>query len=127
MTSFQCLEVAPLLPPSHLVGSGILLLQSFLSAARPFTAGIVLEWFSEEQTKAYKDDPKNKGKVYTGGLFGLARHVNYGGYLLWRTGAAMAAGGYLFGVVIGIIFLLFFNKFAIPELDEYCSAKYTFT
>ncbi|KAF9254554.1 hypothetical protein L218DRAFT_975838 [Marasmius fiardii PR-910] len=89
-----------------------------------FVVGIALEWYSEEQRKAYKDDPRNKGKVYMGGLFSLARHINYGGYTLWRAGAATAAGGWILGSVIGLGFFLFFTRVAIPELDEYCSLKY---
>lgn len=51
-------------------------------------AGILLELVSELQRKRFKDDPANKGKPYAGGLFSLARSINYGGYTLWR-------GGYL--------------------------------
>ena len=49
-------------------------------------AGILLELVSELQRKRFKDDPANKGKPYAGGLFSLARSINYGGYTLWRGG-----------------------------------------
>ena len=32
------------------------------------------------------------GKLHTTGLFGLAQHINYTGYTLWRTGAALLSG-----------------------------------
>ena len=48
--------------------------------------GILLELVSELQRKRFKDDPANKGKPYAGGLFSLARSINYGGYTLWRSG-----------------------------------------
>ncbi|EEB94925.1 hypothetical protein MPER_06187, partial [Moniliophthora perniciosa FA553] len=48
----------------------------------------------KRQRKRFKDDVRNVGKPYTGGLFGLARHINYGGYMLWRTGFAIAAEKY---------------------------------
>ncbi|KAF9256575.1 hypothetical protein L218DRAFT_881450 [Marasmius fiardii PR-910] len=109
-------------PPEEwdLIGSPRLLVGSAV-----FVLGIALEWISEEQRKAFKEDPRNRGKVYMGGLFGLARHVNYGGYMLWRTGAAIASGGWIFGAVIGLFNFLAFEKNSIPELDEYCSDKYT--
>ncbi|KAG7096277.1 hypothetical protein E1B28_003725 [Marasmius oreades] len=89
-----------------------------------FVTGIALEWISEVQRKAFKDDPRNQGKVYMDGLFGMARHINYGGYMLWRAGAATAAGGWTFGAVIGLFNFFFFERSSIPELDEYCSLRY---
>ncbi|KAK1219887.1 hypothetical protein PQX77_017367 [Marasmius sp. AFHP31] len=89
-----------------------------------FAIGIALEWISEEQRKAFKDDPSNKGKVYSGGLFGWARHINFGGYTLWRSGFSLAAGGWWFGATIAAAFTYFFAKGGIPELDEYCSNRY---
>ena len=38
-----------------------------------FLAGAATETVSELQRKAFKDDTANKGKVFTGGLFSLAR------------------------------------------------------
>ena len=58
-----------------------------------YLVGIFVEAISERQRKIFKDDPRNKGKCFTGGLFSLARHINYGGYTLWRTGYSVAAGG----------------------------------
>ena len=88
-----------------------------------FVAGIALEFISEEQRKTFKDDPRNTGKVYSGGLFKWARHVNYGGWTMWRAGSAIAAGGWLYGAVVGALFALHFGKLAIPELDGYCADK----
>ena len=59
--------------------------QVYLGAAL-YGVGIMLELASELQRKRFKDDPVNKGKPYAGGLFGLARSINYGGYTLWRGG-----------------------------------------
>ncbi|KAJ8076175.1 hypothetical protein PM082_022160 [Marasmius tenuissimus] len=89
-----------------------------------FVVGIALEWISEEQRKAFKDDFRNKGKVYSGGLFGWARHINYGGYTLWRSGFALAAGGWWFGAIVASFFSYQFATSSIPELDEYCSNRY---
>ena len=54
--------------------------------ASMYAIGLFVEWFSEVQRAIFKRDPANKGKVYTGGLFGLSRHANYFGYTIWRTG-----------------------------------------
>ncbi|KAK1219888.1 hypothetical protein PQX77_017368 [Marasmius sp. AFHP31] len=89
-----------------------------------FVIGIALECISEEQRRVFKNDPRNHGKVYSGGLFGWARHINFGGYTLWRTGFSLAAGGWWFGAIEAAVFTYFFGKGGIPELDEYCSNRY---
>lgn len=43
-----------------------------------YLIGLLTEASSEQQRKAFKNDPKNAGKPFSGGLFGLARHQ------LWR-------------------------------------------
>ncbi|EUC41677.1 hypothetical protein COCMIDRAFT_40177 [Bipolaris oryzae ATCC 44560] len=75
--------------------------------------GILTELITEIQRERFKADPNNKGKVCTGGLWGLARHINYGGYTMWRAGYAMAGGGYGLGALR-----------AIPVLSEYCEKWY---
>ncbi|KAJ3808612.1 hypothetical protein EV368DRAFT_84845 [Lentinula lateritia] len=90
-----------------------------------YAIGMLLEWGSELQRLKFKKDPRNKGRVYTGGLFALARHINYGGYVLWRAGFAMAAAGWAWGAFIGGLHTYYFVKAGIPELDDYCSKKYT--
>jgi protein-S-isoprenylcysteine O-methyltransferase Ste14 len=88
-----------------------------------YLVGLSLEAVSETQRKAFKDDPKNAGKAYTGGLFGLARHINYGGYAIWRASYALASGGWIWGAFIGVFFTYDFVSRAIPVLDEYCSKR----
>jgi protein-S-isoprenylcysteine O-methyltransferase Ste14 len=88
-----------------------------------FVLGSLVETWAEVQRKRFKDDKRNEGKVFMGGLFGLARHVNYGGYFLWRTGFALFAGGLPWAGVIGLYFMLYFLYMGIPALDEYCSAR----
>lgn len=100
-------------------GTSTLLIISSIS----YVVGLLLEAVSETQRKAFKDDPKNAGKPYTGGLFGLARHINYGGYSVWRTSYALASGGWIWGAIIGALFTYDFTNRAIPVLDEYCSKR----
>lgn len=89
-----------------------------------FVAGILVETIAEIQRKAFKDDPKNSGKVYYGGLFGYARHINYFGYMLWRGSMALAGGGWIWGALIASFFWYSFNNRSIPTLDEYCAKRY---
>jgi len=94
-----------------------------LAGTALYVMGILTETVSEVQRSSFKKDERNKGKPYAGGLFGLARHVNYTGYTLWRTGFAVAAAGPVWGAVIGSWFLYDFSQRAIPVLDKYCSNR----
>jgi protein-S-isoprenylcysteine O-methyltransferase Ste14 len=98
--------------PALMIGSGL------------YVVGILAELVSEVQRKRFKSDPKNKGKAYTGGLWQYARHINYGGYTLWRVGYAIAGGGYVLGALVGAFFLTDFATRAVPALDEYCEKRY---
>ncbi|KAK5111315.1 hypothetical protein LTR62_005155 [Meristemomyces frigidus] len=89
-----------------------------------FALGLVLEWYSEVQRHAYKKDPANKGKVYQAGLFGLSRHVNYFGYMLWRTGFALAAGGWIWGAANAVLTTYQFSRSGIPVLEHYMRDRY---
>ncbi|KAF1967464.1 hypothetical protein BU23DRAFT_573205 [Bimuria novae-zelandiae CBS 107.79] len=89
-----------------------------------YTAGILTELISEIQRKQFKKDPKNKGKPYTGGLWKLARHINYGGYTIWRAGYALTGGGWIMGAVVGAFFFYDFAGRAVPVLNEYCEKRY---
>jgi protein-S-isoprenylcysteine O-methyltransferase Ste14 len=57
-----------------------------------FAVGSVLETTSEMQQKTFKNRPENEGKLYTESLFRYARHINYTGYTLWRTGLGLVSG-----------------------------------
>ncbi|PWY96060.1 hypothetical protein BO94DRAFT_562595 [Aspergillus sclerotioniger CBS 115572] len=89
-----------------------------------YTVGILTELVSELQRRSFKRNPANKGKPYSGGLFSLARQINYGGYTLWRAGYATITGGVAWG---GFVFSFFFYDFAtrgVPVLDEYLVKRY---
>jgi protein-S-isoprenylcysteine O-methyltransferase Ste14 len=89
-----------------------------------FSVGILTELISELQRKSFKDDPQNKGKLYTGGLFSLARHINYGGYTLWRTGLALTSGNYWLAAFQSIWHMWDFTRRCVPDLTDYCSKRY---
>ena len=42
-----------------------------------YTIGIILEPLAETQRQIFKSKKENQGKLYSGGLFSLARHINY--------------------------------------------------
>ncbi|KAF2153437.1 hypothetical protein K461DRAFT_224906 [Myriangium duriaei CBS 260.36] len=88
-----------------------------------YAVGIVVESLSETQRYLFKKDPKNKGKVYTGGLFSVARHINFTGYVTWRIGYGIAAGGYAWGLFNFAMVLVGFWR-AIPPLNHYCEERY---
>jgi steroid 5-alpha reductase family enzyme len=89
-----------------------------------YIVGLTTEYVSELQRKRFKEDPANKGKPYTGGLWRLARHINYGAYTAWRAGFAMAAGGWILGAVVGGFFFFDFASRGVPVLNEYCEKRY---
>ena len=89
-----------------------------LAAAGLYLAGISTEMASELQRTAFKRDPANKGKPYAGGLFSLARHINYGGYTVWRAAYACACGGWLSGLCVGLFFFNDFVSRGVPVLDR---------
>lgn len=88
-----------------------------------YAAGLLTEMGSETQRWAFKRDPRNKGKVYSGGLFSLARHINYGGYTIWRASYALVAGGPVWGACVAALFGSYFARGGIPELNEYCEKR----
>ncbi|CAF1148774.1 unnamed protein product [Rotaria magnacalcarata] len=89
-----------------------------------FTVGILTELISELQRKRFKNNPVNKGKVYSGGLFSLARHINYGGFTLWRTGLVLTSGNYWLAALLFSLHTWDFTTRAIPCMTDYCSKKY---
>ena len=98
--------------PALLVGSAL------------YVVGILTETISELQRKRFKENPKNKGKPYTGGLFKYARHINYGAYIVWRTGYAIAAGGWGLGAVVAAFFGVQMGIGSVAELNSYCEKRY---
>ncbi|KAF2685397.1 hypothetical protein K458DRAFT_365768 [Lentithecium fluviatile CBS 122367] len=89
-----------------------------------YVTGILTELIAEIQRKRFKADPKNKGKPYTGGLWSFARHINYGGYTLWRAGYALTGGGWIMGAIVGAFFFSDFATRAVPVLSDYCEKRY---
>lgn len=104
---------------------------SFLTTASPtilaglgiYSIGLFVEWWCEIQRRSFKSKPENKGKPYSGGLFGLARNINYGGYTLWRTGYSLISAGWIWGGLQAVWLAGDFCARAIPSLDAYCEKR----
>lgn len=97
---------------------------SLLLGSTLYVVGLLTELVSEVQRRRFKSDPNNKGKAYTGGLWQYARHINYGGYTVWRAGYAVSGGGYALGALVGAFFFWDFSQRAVPVLNEYCEKRY---
>ena len=91
-----------------------------------YVVGISTELISEAMRSEYKGDTAHTGKLYSGGLFGLSRHINYFGYTLWRSGYALAAGGWVWGAIVAGFFTYDFTQRAIPVLQEHMERKVRF-
>jgi protein-S-isoprenylcysteine O-methyltransferase Ste14 len=89
-----------------------------------YSTGMFLETQSERQRKAFKDDPRSQGKVMRTGLWSLARHINYGGYSLWRGGYTTACSGLIGGFTSWAFYVFNFINGSVPSLDAYCAKRY---
>ncbi|MFT4497596.1 methyltransferase family protein [Bacillus cereus] len=83
----------------------------------------MLNTVSELLRKSFKDNPVNQGKLYTGGLFKYAIHINYLGDCLWVLGLAFIASNiYSLFIPLDLFFVFVFEY--IPKSDGYLQKKY---
>ena len=88
-----------------------------------FVLGSYLNTGSEYMRRAWKMRPENAGKLYTGGLFRYARHINYFGDITLFTGFALVAGTPP-ALILPALMLVFFAAFNVPALDKYLAGRY---
>ena len=88
-----------------------------------FIIGSYLNTYSEFQRRRFKKDPKNKGKLYTLGLFQFSRHINYFGDICWVIGWAIVTHN-IWSIFIPILLTLGFIFLFIPELSRYLETNY---
>ena len=86
-------------------------------------SGSYLNTFSELQRKRWKDDPSNKGYLYTEGLFKHSMHINYFGDVVLFTGWCLFTHN-KWALGLPIIMSALFIFVHIPGLDSHLSAKY---
>ncbi|MCU5187658.1 DUF1295 domain-containing protein [Bacillus cereus] len=88
-----------------------------------FLGGSMLNTVSELLRKSFKDNSVNQGKLYTGGLFKYAIHINYLGDCLWVLGLAFISSNiYSLFISLGLFFVFIFEY--IPKSDAYLQIKY---
>lgn len=88
-----------------------------------FISGSFINTYSEVLRNNWKKDPKNKGNLYTGGLFKYSMHINYFGDVLWVSGFAILTRNW-YAIFIPLFLLSFFVFYNIPNLDKYLKNKY---
>lgn len=94
-----------------------------LTAIALFLVGSYLNTGSELQRKRFKQDPRNRGKLYTDGLFRYARHINYFGDFLWVAGWALVTRN-IWALAIPILLAMGFIFGFIPSLTKHLRGKY---
>lgn len=88
-----------------------------------YLVGSYLNTTSEYKRYRWKQNPENKGKLYTEGLFQYSMHINYFGDTVLFTGFALLTGSAWALILPGVMILLF-TFYQIPTLDAYLSQKY---
>ena len=88
-----------------------------------FLVGSMVNTISELLRKPFKDNPANKGKLYTSGLFKYAIHINYLGDCLWVLGLALISNN-IYSLLIPLGLFLVFVFGYIPKSDDYLQNKY---
>ncbi|KAI0485043.1 hypothetical protein GGR56DRAFT_616634 [Xylariaceae sp. FL0804] len=116
-------------PTVHLnLGGGVMILPACVPVgALLFVAGMALETAAEIQRRDFKRDvARNEGKLCTRGLWRAlrVRHPNYLGYAMWRAGYAMAAGGWVAGLAMGLLQGWDLGTRAAEVLSQYCGDRY---
>ncbi|MDQ0114094.1 DUF1295 domain-containing protein [Paenibacillus harenae] len=88
-----------------------------------FLGGSIINSLSEILRDAWKKDSSNKGKLYTGGLFKYAIHINYFGDLVWVSGFALLTRN-IWSIIIPLALFCLFAFYNIPVHDRYMREKY---
>lgn len=88
-----------------------------------FAVGSYFNTGAEIQRKHFKENPANRGKLYTRGLFSIVRHPNYLGDVLWALGWAIMTRN-VWALFIPVVAAAAFAFMFIPELSAYLSKRY---
>ena len=99
--------------------SNVILVVAFLL----YGLGSYLNTYSELQRKEWKQNPSNKGRCYTLGLFSSSRNINYFGDTMLFAGWAVATGNVV-NAWAPIVMGLTFYYFHIPDKELYLASRY---
>lgn len=89
-----------------------------------FLLGTCINMWPEYTRHIWKSDPANTGRLYTGGMFSMCRHINYFGEVLSFVGFALVSAA-LWNLWIPFVMGVGLMVFSVPELDAYLSTRYT--
>ncbi|KAF1813596.1 hypothetical protein P152DRAFT_456980 [Eremomyces bilateralis CBS 781.70] len=89
-----------------------------------YLLGSLLETGSEHQRKVFKNKPENQGKICTVGFWKYARHINYGGFILWRSSYTLAASDWLAGLATVAFHGNDLGKRGVAVMNDYMSLRY---
>lgn len=87
-----------------------------------FCLGTWLNLYSEFQRYWWKRGGKHQGRLYTEGLFGYCRHINYFGEVLSFVGYGL--GSIWWGQWVPIVMGAGMAIWSVPEIDFYLERKY---
>lgn len=88
-----------------------------------FVVGSVLNSGGELQRDAFKRDPANRGKLFTGGFFALSMHINFFGDILWVAGYALVSHNWWSSLIV-VFIVAFFAFYNVPMLDRHLAEHY---
>ena len=88
-----------------------------------FVLGVSMHLAAEYQRHLFKQNPENKGKLMTTGLWSISRHVNYFSDLLWVSGYALVTRNWWSAIIPALLFI-FFYFFNIPLQEKHLAEKY---
>ena len=88
-----------------------------------YLTGSFINTQSEYGRHVWKYKKENKGRLYTGGLFSVAMHINYFGDIVLFSGLSLVT--HRIGMMmVPLVMTLNFIFFIIPSLDRYLETKY---
>jgi len=88
-----------------------------------FLVGSYINTAADYQRFVWKKRAENKGRLFTGGLFKYAMHINYFGDGVMYVGLAFITMEWIC-LFVSIIIIVNFIVLQIPMLDKYLSARY---
>jgi len=84
--------------------------------------GVYLNYWPEVVRARWKQQPENKGRLYTLQLFSYVRNVNYLGDILWGVGLTMVSSWKVSWIPASMLLVFVFRY--IPEKESYLAKRY---
>jgi len=85
--------------------------------------GMLITAVAEIQRMNFKNNPENKGKIMTTGLWYYAMHINYTGEFICYSGWALLTLHW-YNAWLPVFMLVMFVEHHIPGLHEYLATRY---